>query len=341
MKTIRAALVLSGLAALAGCDIPTEAPILEQRWILPVDNTTISVTDLLPSGVTVSGNNFSVTVGAVSAGKSLGELCSGCAAANGLTVPVPAFTGSVSFTQTLPQNVAQATVVSGSAVIAVTNGFSFDPLSGGGSLTVTVYDGQGGKQIGQTVFSAPLTSGGTSTRTLTLSPGAVGASLFVDAVLSSPGGQVATINTQQRLTVTATPNPILISSARVNVSSRTVNLAPVDLDVSDIDTELTDRIQNGSVILEVTNPFGIGVNAQLDISYPGGKISKTLSVASGATSTNTLSYTGDELRAFLGKSGVRMTGAGSVTASAGYITVTPAQQVLIKAKIDLTIRIGD
>jgi hypothetical protein len=30
-----------------------------------------------------------------------------------------------------------------------------------------------------------------------------------------------------------------------------------------------------------------------------------------------------------------------VSSSAGYITVTPGQQVLIKAKIDLTLRIGD
>ncbi|MHB1192577.1 MAG: hypothetical protein ACYC6F_05970 [Longimicrobiales bacterium] len=341
MKSIRATLALAGLAILTGCDIPTEAPILEQRWILPADNSTISVTELLPSGVTVSGNNFAVSVGAFNTNKSLGDLCTTCSALNGLTAPVPPFNGSLTLSQTLPANVQQATVVSGSALIAIQNGFSFDPLAGGGSLTVTVYDGQGGKQVGQTVFSAPLAAGTTVTRTLTLAAGSLGATLYVDAALSSPGGQLSTIDTNQRLTITATPSPILVSAARVNVANRSVTVAPMDLDVSDIDSAITDRIQSGNIILDVTNPFGVAVSAQLDINYPGGKITKAFNVGSGATSTNTLAYTGDELRAFLGKSGVSMTGSGSVSSSAGYINITPGQQVLIKAKIDLTLRIGD
>jgi len=79
----------------------------------------------------------------------------------------------------------------------------------------------------------------------------------------------------------------------------------------------------------------------MNIDYPGVIISKTFSVGRSATSTNTLAYTGDELRAFLGKSGVRMTGSGTVSPSAGSISVSPGQQVFIKAKIDLTLRIGD
>ncbi len=341
MKAVRATLVLAGLAILTGCDVPTEAPILEQRWILPVDNSTIAVTELLPSGVTVSGNNFAVTVGAFNTHKSLGDLCTTCALLNGLTAPVPAFNGNLTLSQALPDDVSQATVVSGSALIAVQNGFSFDPLAGGGSLTVTVYDGQGGRQVGQTVFTAPLAAGTTVTRTLTLATGSIGSTLYVDAVLSSPGGQTALIDTSQRLTITATPSPILVSAAQVNVANRSVTVEPVDLDVSDIDSAISDRIQSGKIIIEVTNPFGVGVDAQLDITYPGGQITKAVNVGSGATSTNTLAYSGDELRAFLGKSGVRMTGSGSVSSSAGYINVMPGQQVLIKAKIDVTLRIGD
>ena len=137
MKSIRATLVLAGLAILTGCDVPCEAPFLDQRWILPVDNSTISVTELLPSGVTVSGNNFAVSVGAFTTNKSLGDLCATCAALNGLTAPVPAFNGQLTLSQTLPANVQQATVVSGSALIAIQNAFAFDPLAGGGSLTHT------------------------------------------------------------------------------------------------------------------------------------------------------------------------------------------------------------
>jgi hypothetical protein len=341
MRSIRATLALAGLAVLTACDVPTEAPILEQRWILAVDNSTIAVSEFLPSGVTLSGNNFAVSVGASTTSKSLGDLCTACVALNGLNAPVPAFDGSLTLSQTLPADVSQATLVSGSALIAIQNGFGFDPLAGGGSFTVRVYDGQGGRQLGETVFAAPMATGTTVTRTLTLATGSIGATLYVDAVLSSPGGQTAIINTGQRLTITATPSPILVSSARVNVANRAVSVAPVDLDVADIDDAISKKIQNGGIILDITNPFGVGVTAQLDITYPGGKITKALNVGSGATSTATLSYSGDELRSFLGKSGVRLTGSGTVSSSAGYITVTPGQQVFIKAKIDLTLRIGD
>src|SRR3989304_1201244 len=149
MKSLRAALTLAGLAALAACDVPTEAPIVEQRWILPVDNTTISVSELLPTGVTVSGNNFAVTVGAFNTSKSLGDLCPGCAPLNGLTAPVPAFDGTFTLSRAPPADVASATVVSGSALIAVQNGFGFDPLAGGGTTAVTPPDGPGGEQVGQ------------------------------------------------------------------------------------------------------------------------------------------------------------------------------------------------
>lgn len=341
MKITRATLALAGLAVLTGCDVPTEAPIIEQRWVLPADNTTISVSELLPSGVTVSGNSFAVTVGSFTTNKSLGDLCALCAPLNGITGPVPAFSGNLTLSQTLPANVSEATVASGSAVITIQNGFSFDPLAGGGTFTVTVYDGPGGKQIGQTVFTAPMAAGAPASQTLTLAPGAIGATLYVDAVLSSPGGQNALIGTGQRLTITATPSPILVSSAKVNVSSRAVTFAAVDLDVEDIDDTISDRIQSGAIILDITNPFGVGVSGQFDIAYPGGKITKALNVGSGATSTTSLSYTGAEFRTFLGRSGVELTGSGTVSSSAGVITVTPGQQVVIKAKIDLTLRIGD
>ena len=341
MKFMRATLVLAGLAVLTGCDVPTEAPIIEQRWILPADNTTISVSELLPSGVTVDGNSFAVTVGAFTTDKSLGDLCTACVALNGLTAPVPAFNGTFDLSQTLPANVAEATVASGSALITIQNGFGFDPLAGGGTLTATVYDGPGGKQIGQTVFTAPMAAGATVSKTLTLAPGTIGTTLYVDAELSSPGGQTATIATGERMTIIAIPSPILVNSAKVNVANRAVTFEAVDLDVEDIDDTISERIQSGAIVLDITNPFGVGVTGQFDIAYPGGKISKALNVGSGATSTASLTYTGAEFRTFLGKSGVELTGSGTVSSSAGVITVTPGQQVVIKAKIDITLRIGD
>ena len=42
------------LAALSGCDVPTEIPEFDVRWILPVLEDTIAVEQLLPAtGVTI------------------------------------------------------------------------------------------------------------------------------------------------------------------------------------------------------------------------------------------------------------------------------------------------
>jgi len=107
-----------------------------------------------------------------------------------------------------------------------------------------------------------------------------------------------------------------------------------------IDVQITDRIQNGAVVLEIQNPFAVGVSGQLDIEQPGQTLSRPFSIGEGATSTVTLAYSGDDLRSFLGRPGVTLSGSGLVTSSAGVVTVTPGQEVAIEAKIDLTIQIG-
>ena len=70
--------VLAALAAcvpLPGCEIPTDVPIVEQRWLIPVEETTLGVDELLPDGVAVSGNDFDVSVDPVSTSETLGALC--------------------------------------------------------------------------------------------------------------------------------------------------------------------------------------------------------------------------------------------------------------------------
>ena len=96
---------LTLLTALAGCDIPTQAPILTGSWVVPAKSDSISVNNLLPAGVTVSGSNFAVQVSAASGQQTLGQLCPSCPVGTG---PKPAFTGSVSSTVPLPSTVAQA-----------------------------------------------------------------------------------------------------------------------------------------------------------------------------------------------------------------------------------------
>ena len=49
------AVLLIFLAVLSGCDVPTALPIFDVRWIIPVEETSISVVELLPTDVTVVG----------------------------------------------------------------------------------------------------------------------------------------------------------------------------------------------------------------------------------------------------------------------------------------------
>ena len=94
----------------AGCEVPTDPPIVEQRWIVPIEETTMSVDELLPTGVVVSGNDFSVSMDPFSSSQALANLCGACTALNGLTTPVPAFTSSFNESEDLPDDVTAAMI---------------------------------------------------------------------------------------------------------------------------------------------------------------------------------------------------------------------------------------
>jgi len=327
-------IALAGALLLGACDIPTEAPIIEQRWVIPVEETSLGVDELLPPGVTVVGGNFSVSVDPFATNETLNALCASCGALNGLAAPVPAFTGSFTVSSGLPADVSAAVIASGAISMQIQNGFSFDPLAGGGTLTVTLSDGQGGAQLGQTVFSGTLPPNSTTTQSIALSSATIGSTFFASIAVTSPGGQVATINTSEQLTATATTTSLLVSSVTVNVASRSVDIDAVDLDVEDIDSDLTDHIVSGSVILDVVNPFGVSISGTINI----GPTTKSLAISANGTSQVMISYTREELQSFLGQPNVQFSGSG--TASGGLVRVSPGQEMSIEATLDFTISIG-
>ncbi len=338
MKRFRMAFaVAAGCLLLAGCEYPTEPPILEQRWIIPIEETTLSVDQLLPAGVTVSGSDFSVSIDPFVTVQTLASICAGCAVLNGFTVPVPAFTASFGVSENLPGGVMGATISSASIEIQIANGFSFDPIAGGGTLTVTISDGQGGAELGQVVIDGAteaMTAGGTLTRTISIASKSIGTTFFASVDVVSKGGQVSLIDTSDQITVTATTTSLLVSSATVNVTGQSVEFDAEPLDVEDIDSQLIDRIQEASLVLDIVNPFGISVSATIVI----GPTSKTLSIDASAGSSTSITYTNDELRMWLGQPDITFSGSG--TASGGSITVTPGQEMTIQVTLDATIRIG-
>lgn len=328
--------VLGALAAtlvLGACDIPTSAPIIEQRWIVPVEEISLGVDELLPAGVSLSGSNFDVSIDPFVANTSLGAICAGCAAAQGFTVPAPAFDATFDVTENLPADVSAATIVSGSIQIAIQNGFAFDPVAGGGSVTVTLSDGMGGAQLGQVTVTGTLPAGQTTNRTLTLSAGSV-STLYASVRVQSAGGQTTTINTSESITVTATTSSLLVSGATVNVDGQSVDFDEESLDF-DFDEDVTSRIKQGTVILDVVNPFGVSVNGSLQLGTVAGK---SFTIDGSATSSVSITYTGAELTQILSDENATFSGSGSV--SGGSITVTPGQEIMVEATIDLTVEIG-
>lgn len=337
MKYLGAGLLVLGTATLAACDFPTESPRIEQRWMVPVKSTGIAVTELLPGEITVSGVEFSLDLPSFSASRTLGELCATCV--NGGTGPAPAFAGTFTAAQDLPTGVSSTVFTSGAVTVAVLNGFSFDPLAGGGSAVVTLSDGAAGRELGRATFTS-LDPGATASKVVELGEGLVNQRLVASASITSPGGATATLDTSQPFLVSVKPDSLLASYATVFVDAKEVELTEVELDVGGLDSSITDRILEGRAELEFVNPFGVSVDATFEIRYPGGTLTRTVEIPAEPLSHATLSYTGDELRSFLGQEGVLLRGEGIVWADPGSITVRPTQRLAITAKLDLTLVIG-
>ncbi len=347
MSLGRATFAALAVLALAGCKYPTSAPIVDQRWILPAESTTIGVGQFLPSGVSDNGSTFAVSVNPFSTSETLGTLCSACQGHNGTSIPKPAFTGSFTTSASLPADVSSANLSSGSVQVSLHNGFDFDPIRPGGgatgTVTVTLTDGAGGRQLGRLVLdgaSDSLPAGATITRTMPLSSGTIGTTIVATVEVNSPTGDRITIDTSERMTATATPSSLLISSAVVGVAGRTVDISPTSLDVSSIDQTFIDHIQDGSFTLDVTNPFGVSVTGTLQVTGDGfSPISKSFTVSADPTSTTDVSFSQSELKQFLGKSNVQIIGTGIASASAP-ITVTPGQMVTLDTKLHVSLSFG-
>ena len=338
------------LAALSGCDVPTDLPIFDVRWVIPVEETSISVDELLPAtGVTISGGNFVVEADTLSLNETLGSLCSACLDSGGFPVPKPVFDTVFTQTSNLATDVASAQLVSGSISLAIQNDLGFDPIRPAagtpGTMTVTLYDGDtGGRPLSQVtldgaILTDSLPNGALTTILLILDPGTVSSTIFAEVDLDSPAGDPVPINPNNRLDITVALGPFSVSSVTLVVDSLSVDLDPTNLDVGDIDTSVTDRILSGSLILDIQNPFGVEVELTLLISGPGfTTISKDVTVSNLDPSSVSITYMADELRRFLGQPNVLVSGSGLVLG--GPAMVTPTDQVVIEASLDIALEIS-
>lgn len=342
--------VLITVAALSGCDIPTAVPLVDVEWIFPIDDQSISVVELLPASVDTAGGNFQVAVAPFSLAQTLGGLCAPCIPLDGLTVLKPPFNVSYNQGSSLPTDVVSAELVSGTISLGIQNNLSFDPIrpaaAANGTLTLTIYDVDiNGRVLGQVVLdgaTSALPAGMLTTVPLPLAPGTVTSTILGVVDLVSPQGDTnVLIDINAGLDITVTVGTILVSSVSVNVDGLAVNIDQQQLDLQDIDPNIVSNVMSGSLVLDVQNPFGVAISATVEIGGPGiTTLQRTLNIGSGPTSSATLSFTGLELQSFLGKAGVFFQGTGTVTSPGVPATLTPTQEVVISAKIDVVLELG-
>lgn len=337
------------LFSFSACDLPTATPIFETRWIFPIEENSISVDEMLPAAVTTSGEEFEVAVDPFTFPESLGNLCLACLPFDGLVVPKPLLQFSFSDVSSYATDVESFELLTGSVTVRITNGLGFDPIRPGvgvtGSVTVTVYDEMiGGRELDRIVLNGAvdsLSNGTALDLPIDLTAGPVTSTVVAVVDMHSPLGDPVLINTTSQLDVDVTFGVIAVSSATVNVAGRQVALDEVAMDVEKIDSYIVDNILSGALILNLSNPFGVGLTATIDIKSPAiPTISKSLTITSNPTSQVRLEYTRAELRSFLGQMDVTIGGSGTVSTDAGSITVSPGQIVTMKGSLDAVVELG-
>jgi hypothetical protein len=342
----RGALMLSVLI-IGACDFPTAPPVLQPRFVLPGESTTMSVTQLLPADVTVAGSNFRLSIAPVQIpARTLAELCGEpCVAAHGQTVPKPAFEATIETTVPLPADVTAAALAAGSVRVSLMHTFGFDPIrpSGStapGSLQLTVLSG--GREVGSLTTSDAFPSGAPLDRTIQLTPGAVASDMTVRIRIVSPAGGTADadrvqVNSAATLSGVVTPLTIDVSEATVRVQNRQVSVTQAELDLSGVDQSLRGRVRGGAITVVMNNPYGVGGALQLQL-IGGGTVTKPLNVQPGQ-STQRIEFTEAELQSLLGHN-VRLQITGPVSAPSGTVTIRPNQTLTIDTRLELTLEIG-
>lgn len=267
-----------GLATLSGCnDIPTEAPLIDVRWVFPIEDQSLSVAELLPTNVTISGTSFAVGVSPFSVTQTLGGICAACVALNTQTAPKPAFNVQYQDVGSLPTDVGSVELESGTVSLGIQNSLSFDPINPAaattGSMTMTLYSGTvaAGNERGQVILdgaTSTLPSGMVTNVPIPLTPGTISSTIVAVVDLNSPLGDPVLIDINAGLDITVTVGSILVSAATVDVDGLSVDIDETQLDLEDIDPDIVSNIQNGSLILDVQNPFGVAIDVVVEIGSP-------------------------------------------------------------------------
>lgn len=333
----------------AACDLPTSAPIIEQRWIVPGETSRIAVASLLPAGVTIlpDSSGFTVTAGAANVARPLSADCSLCVTGNGFTALKPAMVINASMFSSLASDISSATLTGGSLALSVTNNYTFDPLRPNGSVgpfgTAVITVSNGATILGTSTLDGSAhvlpANGGKLDVNIPLAGGISGSTpVSVTISVNSPQGADVIMDASRTMTANATPVNLKVANAVISVAGRTLS-STSDIDFSDVGDGIADRSQKGALLLNIDNPFAVTSSLNVKLQPEGGElIVKSVPLGTGK-STQSIDFSREELKKLFGHK-VHVTISGLANGSAGPVTVTPKQAVVVTTRFDLTLSVG-
>jgi hypothetical protein len=339
-----AAALLMGTLLLTACDLPTSLPRLEPRFVLPVDDGSILVDELLPAGVTSTGTAFLLDLQPVTVQRTLGQMCGApCFAVQGLVAPKPAFTHSFSTSHVLPADVSAAVLASGSIEVTARHSFDFDALRPQGALengTLQIAVRSGGRLLGSATVDQPFPRTTTVSRTIALAAGEIAGPVEVQLTLASPAGGPVRIENGAALTVSVRPGVLQAEEVRTVLRSRTVAMQPLVVDLTGVEDELRFRARSGALVITIVNPFAVSGQLELRLHAPGSGVDyrRPVQVAPGTT-TQRVALAAEELSWLLGFE-VHVSVTGPLSSGATAVTLRPGQQVSLATRLELVLEIG-
>lgn len=337
------------LIAATACDVPTAAPIVEQRWIVPGETSRIAVASLLPAGVSILPDSSAFTLNGdmATVTRILSDDCAECAAANGVMGTKPAILVHASMSSSLSSDISAATLTSGSLALNVTNNYTFDPLRPNGNVapygTATITVSNGGTVLGTMVIDGATqalpANGGKLNVNIPLAGGVSGTTpVSVSMSVNSPEGTPVTMDATRTISANATPTNLRVTNALISVAGRTLS-STSEVDFSDVGETIADRTQHGALLLNIENPFMVTSALSVKLSPDSGAaIVKSVALGTGNT-TRSIEFSKDELKRLFGRK-VTITISGPADASSGTISVSPKQAVVVKTRFDLTLSVG-
>jgi hypothetical protein len=275
------------------------------------------------------------------------DACSSCVTLVGTRAPKPAFTMLASNSAALATDVVTATILSGTINVVLTNNMSFDPLrvtaSGAGTQGHMVIIIRSGSQVlGRDSLNGSTTTWAPSAilnRAITLSSGTASGPLAAEVTVVSPAGDSVFIDGNSRLSASAS-GTLNVASVSLNVAGRTLQSDSTEIDLSDLESGITDKVVNGALQMTITNPLAIVGNVDVRFTYaPGQSVTKTISLPSGAAQVRTVALTRADLDNLFGRK-VMVTVSGAVS-STGPLTLTPRLKIIVANRMILTIRTGE